>query len=109
LVELFRKNHISGWRRHPKDLFGKPDFIFRKKKVALFVDGCFWHGCRQIKKAPKANRKFWVTKVGQNIVRDKTVNRTLRKGGWKVVRIWEHELKKSPVRLIVKVTKIISD
>jgi len=93
LARIFRRHRISGWRRN-QALVGKPDFIFRKLAVALFVDGCFWHGCPRCYRRPKSNQRFWDAKVIQNRNRDRNVNRELRKLGWKVIRIWEHDLKK---------------
>ena len=91
LIALFRRNHIIGWRRHQK-VFGKPDFVFRPQRLAVFVDGCFWHGCPRHSTMPANNREFWKKKLEANKARDHEVTRTLRKGGWKVLRIWEHEL-----------------
>src|SRR5271170_6573395 len=87
LAKLFRRNKITGWRRHQK-IFGKPDFIFRQMRLALFVDGCFWHGCPKHGTKPKGNAAFWKNKFSRNIVRDRLVTRTLRKAGWRVLRIW---------------------
>ena len=91
LVALFRKHGITGWRRNYK-LLGKPDFVFRKEHVAVFVDGCFWHGCPVHGRIPKSNKKFWREKIGRNIRRDRKVSRTLRGLGWRVFRVWEHAL-----------------
>ena len=91
LVKLFRGNKITGWRRHPK-IFGKPDFVFPKFKLAVFVDGCFWHGCPKHATKPSTNRAFWRNKFARNKARDRIVNRTLRHLGWTVLRIWQHEL-----------------
>ena len=95
LAKLFRCHHITGWRRHLA-LPGKPDFAFSKQKVAIFVDGCFWHGCPKCYTRPKTNRKFWDKKREENMARDRRVTRQLRSRGWKVIRIWEHSLQKSP-------------
>jgi DNA mismatch endonuclease, patch repair protein len=92
LAKLFRANHITGWLRH-QPVFGKPDFVFRKLRIALFVDGCFWHSCPQHATKPKNNAAFWQKKLAANRARDLLVNRTLRKAGWRVLRIWEHELR----------------
>ena len=105
LLKLLRKNRITGWRRHSAVVFGKPDFIFSGQKVAIFVDGCFWHGCKDIKKSPVANKNFWVEKIKNNKIRDSKVTKTLRKEGWKVVRIWEHELKRSKASVVAKIAK----
>ncbi len=93
LARLFRANGINGWRRH-QPVFGKPDFVFRKLQLALFVDGCFWHGCPKHATKPKNNAAFWQNKLAANKARDLLVNRTLRKAGWRVLRIWEHELER---------------
>jgi len=91
LMNMLRQNGITGWRRNQK-VFGKPDFLFREARLALFVDGCFWHGCPKHCKIPAGNRAFWKKKFAANKARDRRVNRVLRKNGWRVIRIWEHEL-----------------
>lgn len=101
LMKLFRQHGIIGWRRH-RPVFGKPDFIFPKSKVAVFVDGCFWHACPRHSNLPVNNRAFWQKKLNGNKARDRRVNRTLRGMGWGVVRIWEHELK-NPDRCLGRV------
>ena len=93
LMKLLRRHHVSGWRRN-QTMFGKPDFVFRKARVAVFVDGCFWHGCSKHCNTPASNRPFWKRKLAANMARDRRVNLTLRKAGWSVVRLWEHELAK---------------
>lgn len=93
MMEIFKELHIKGWRRtYP--LIGKPDFVFPKKRIAVFVDGCFWHGhdCRNI--TPSANANFWNTKRDYNRKHDQIVTETLIKKNWTVIRIWECELKK---------------
>jgi DNA mismatch endonuclease (patch repair protein) len=102
LVRLFRQHKISGWRRHVA-LFGKPDFAFRKRRLAVFVDGCFWHGCPKHARQPKSNRAFWRQKLSANKTRDLLVNRELRKRGWLVVRIWECALQKRPLSCLQKI------
>lgn len=92
LIGIFRSIGINGWRRH-QPVFGKPDFIFPKLRMAVFVDGCFWHSCPKHSTKPMRNRVFWEKKLAANKARDCLVNRTLRRNGWKVVRIWEHELR----------------
>lgn len=93
MIQILRNNHISGWRRN-QAVLGKPDFIFPKNKVALFVDGCFWHSCPKHSNMPKNNQEFWREKLQKNKERDKFVTRELKKSGWKVIRVWEHELAK---------------
>lgn len=96
LTGIFRAIGISGWRRHTP-IFGKPDFIFLKLRVAVFVDGCFWHSCPKHSTKPMCNRAFWEKKLTANKERDRLVNRTLRRKSWKVVRIWEHDLDRNHV------------
>jgi len=98
LIAIMREAGITGWRRH-QVVFGKPDFVFRPEKVAVFVDGCFWHGCPKCYRRPASNRKFWDAKVARNRARDVEVTKSLRRAGWKVVRIWEHQLKQ-PGRVV---------
>jgi DNA mismatch endonuclease (patch repair protein) len=94
MIKILQKHHLAGWRRN-QVVIGKPDFIFPKQRVALFVDGCFWHGCPKHSNIPQNNREFWEKKLMGNMDRDKLVSRELRKVGWKVVRVWEHELSNS--------------
>src|SRR6202040_1863378 len=75
---------IRGWRLHANGLRGRPDFSFRRFNVAVFVDGCFWHGCPKCYRRPASRRKYWDSKVMGNKTRDKRVNRELRKRGWHV-------------------------
>lgn len=83
---------ISGWRALPADIPGNPDFIFPDRSLAVFVDGCFWHGCPKCYHRPSSNRKYWDAKALRNIARDKRVRGKLRRNGWSVLRIWEHDL-----------------
>jgi DNA mismatch endonuclease (patch repair protein) len=103
LVKIFRRNQITGWRRH-RPVFGKPDFIFPEFKLAVFVDGCFWHGCPRHGTQPASNRAFWRRKFSRNQKRDLMVNGTLHRAGWRVLRIWEHELA-GESRLVRKIRK----
>jgi DNA mismatch endonuclease, patch repair protein len=92
LARLMRAEGISGWRRH-LPIPGRPDFSFRKQEVAVFVDGCFWHGCPRCFRLPKQNGTFWKAKIEGNRRRDRSVNTRLRRLGWKVIRIRECQLK----------------
>jgi DNA mismatch endonuclease (patch repair protein) len=94
LAKLMRAAGIKGWRRH-LPILGRPDFSFRKQKVAVFVDGCFWHGCPKCFRLPKQNRAFWKAKIERNRRRDRSVNRRLGRLGWKVFRIKQCQLKHS--------------
>ena len=112
LISFFKENKITGWRRGYA-LFGKPDFVFPKKKIAIFADGCFWHGhdCRNL--SPASNKVYWQTKILRNKERDRLVSKILKERGWKVVRIWECEITKKSSRslaldkmlLILKILK----
>jgi DNA mismatch endonuclease (patch repair protein) len=91
LASILREHGINGWRRN-RPLPGKPDFIFSKQRLAVFVDGCFWHGCPKHGRKPDSNQHYWLSKLQRNKSRDREVNRLLRNRGWNVLRLWEHEL-----------------
>lgn len=109
MAAAFKRAGIKGWRRHvairlvlgPRvalreggtHLVVRPDFVFRREQVAVFVDGCFWHRCPLHCKIPANNREFWEQKLSRNADRDRFVDRELRKAGWRVWRVWEHSLK----------------
>jgi DNA mismatch endonuclease (patch repair protein) len=88
MARLLRRNRLSGWRRH-YTIVGKPDFAWTREKVALFVDGCFWHGCPYCYRPSKSHKAFWEGKVKYNKTHDLKVSRELRASGWRVIRIWE--------------------
>jgi DNA mismatch endonuclease (patch repair protein) len=118
LARLLRAEGISGWRRHLQvriaergarnqtsskpgaqrtarpTFIVRPDFVFKEVRLALFVDGCFWHGCPKHGTKPRNNAAFWRKKLTANVARDRRVNRALRAAGWRVLRIWEHDLKR---------------
>jgi len=100
LVALLRAAGITGWRRH-QPLPGRPDFLFRRARVAVFVDGCFWHGCRWHCRMPSTRSAFWRAKLARNRGRDREVSHQLRAAGWRVVRFWEHSLK-DPDRVVAR-------
>ncbi|WP_232827021.1 very short patch repair endonuclease [Chitinophaga deserti] len=91
LLTIFKNNNIKGWRRN-YPLKGNPDFVFPRKKLVVFTDGCFWHGhyCRNI--VPKQNADYWNKKRQRNVDRDKEVIEYLKKKGWVVLRFWECEI-----------------
>lgn len=103
LSKLLRSHRIRGWRRH-LPLPGTPDFAFRSHKIAIFVDGCFWHSCPKCSNRPVSNADFWAKKLSANVVRDQRVNAALVQKGWRVVRIWQHELR-NPNRVIAKISR----
>jgi DNA mismatch endonuclease (patch repair protein) len=82
---------VDEWITHA-DLPGKPDIYFPKARLAIFLDGCFWHGCRRCGHIPKTNSLFWTTKINRNQNRDRRNSRLVRKEGIRVIRIWEHTL-----------------
>ena len=85
---------VRGWRMHAADLPGKPDFVFDANRLAIFVDGCFWHGCPRCRNIPASNRAFWEHKINGNRRRDRRNDRRLWADGWHVLHLWEHELKR---------------
>jgi DNA mismatch endonuclease (patch repair protein) len=91
-VILFRKLRLIGWRRNSR-LTGKPDFIFPSNRIAVFIDGCFWHGCPKHCRQPATNVDYWSMKIGRNQRRDGEVNRALKRAGWRVIRVWECSLR----------------
>lgn len=101
LIEIFKARKITGWRRGIP-LFGRPDFVFPKQRVALFADGCFWHGhnCRNI--TPRDHSDYWQTKIERNKKRDKVVMKALTEKGWRVVRVWECDIKKQKIAKLEK-------
>tara|TARA_B100001964_G_C13930117_1_gene464175 strand:- start:218 stop:625 length:408 start_codon:yes stop_codon:yes gene_type:complete len=80
--------------RHVDSIIGKPDIVFRRKKVIVFVDSDFWHGHPKRFIMPKSNLEYWKKKLDRNKKRDKEVNKILEKNGYKVIRVWEHDVKK---------------
>lgn len=107
MIEIFKELHIIGWRRtYP--LIGKPDFVFPKKRIVIYVDGCFWHGhnCRNV--TPSDNAEFWEAKRLYNKKHDEEVTQTLVQKNWTVIRIWECELKKkNRVLLLEKISMLL--
>jgi DNA mismatch endonuclease (patch repair protein) len=103
MARLLRVHGLSGWRRHVTlkiqvgntRLLVKPDFVFRRSRLALFVDGCFWHGCPRHATWPASRAAWWRRKIMGNKRRDALVTRRLRSAGWRVLRIWEHAVQKA--------------
>jgi len=102
LVKELRNRKIY-FARHVKTLPGKPDFVFRKKKVVVFVDSDFWHGHPKRCIMPKSNCSYWQEKIRRNKARDKVVNKELRDKGWAVLRIWEHSIKTNFLKELKKI------
>lgn len=107
LIQIFKENNIHGWRRNYK-VKGHPDFVFLNKKIAIFVDGCFWHGhdCRNTK--PKDNQEYRDKKRERNMKHDKEITEYFENRGWTVIRIWECELKKdNKNNLLIKIKDVL--
>jgi DNA mismatch endonuclease (patch repair protein) len=92
LAAVLRGSAISGWKMQPGAIIGHPDFYFPVARIALFVDGCFWHACKKCFRMPMTNQPFWITKISTNVRRDKEVTRALKRKNIRVLRIWEHDL-----------------
>jgi DNA mismatch endonuclease (patch repair protein) len=93
------------YKKNYKKLIGKPDIVFPKQKVAIFVDSCFWHGCPYHCRKPHSHRSYWYHKIACNKDRDRAVNRKLRHEGWIVIRLWEHSLMNSLKKCVQVITK----
>lgn len=89
---------IAGWTMHRTDVPGKPDFYFEKLRLAVFVDGCFWHGCPSCCHVPKTRRNYWKAKFERNQARDHATGMLLKREGIRILRIWEHALKSNSER-----------
>lgn len=107
LMEVMKRHRITGWRRG-QALAGKPDFTFRPERLVVFVDGCFWHGCPKCFRAPSSNESYWVGKIAGNRARDRRVTGQLRRDGWRVMRVWEHELRLKPERVAARLIRALS-
>lgn len=108
---MLKSRGITGWRANLASIPGKPDFAFPKIKLAVFVDGCFWHGCKRClrrRRKPETNAAYWRNKIRTNIVRDSRVNRRLNRLGWAVLRIREHSVTKNGAGVINRLMKKIS-
>jgi len=108
LIELFKERGIKGWRRNFR-LLGKPDFVFPKAKIVIFADGCFWHGhdCRNTK--PADNAHYWQQKIQRNTDRDREVTSQLGQKNWRVIRIWECEIKCGAKEKLTLLEQFISE
>jgi len=90
-----------------RKLPGSPDIVFVRARVAVFVDGCFWHGCPEHCRRPSSNRAYWLRKIERNMERDKLVSAELTLAGWRVVRLWEHDVRTSPARSAARVERVV--
>lgn len=106
LAAIMRATGITGWRRH-QPVLGRPDFVFRHVRLAVFVDGCFWHGCPKHGRDPGSNRAYWLPKLRRNRDRDTAVSRQLVHAGWTVIRLWEHQLS-NPAAVSQRITRTLA-
>jgi len=108
-LELFVRKELSKkdykYRKNVSRLPGKPDIAFINRRLAIFLDSCFWHGCRYHCRMPATNVKYWKEKIASNKKRDKEINQKYKNMGWKVLRFWEHQIKKDPQKIIKKIEK----
>lgn len=91
------------YRKNPSKYFGKPDIVFKKHRTVIFVDSCFWHGCKKHFRMPSISKKYWKDKIDRNIARDKEVNKHYKKLGWRIFRFWEHDINKNMQKAISKI------
>jgi DNA mismatch endonuclease, patch repair protein len=109
---LFRKylwkKGLKGYKIKNR-ITGKPDLYFSKQKVAIFIDGCFWHRCPKDYRSPKTNIRFWSKKITNNINRDEKVNRLLKKNGIQVMRLWEHEIENDIDSCYAKINNVVNN
>lgn len=111
MEEKFRKELFSRgvrFRKNVSDLPGKPDIAIKSKRVVIFLDSCFWHGCPEHLRQPKSNKNYWDKKVKLNVERDHKINSEYRIRGWKLVRIWEHEIKDNPEKCINRIIEVLA-
>jgi DNA mismatch endonuclease (patch repair protein) len=99
---------ISGWVMQRTDLPGKPDFFFPSAGLAVFVDGCFWHGCSRCGHLPRNNAEFWKAKIERNRARHKRVGRLLNRRGVHTLRLWEHQLKHNLDRCVSRIGNLVT-
>lgn len=102
LRRILYKTGVWGYRLS-YDLPGKPDLVFVRKRLAVFIDGCFWHKCPKHFVSPETRTEFWINKIDGNVRRDDTVNAKLKEAGWRVLRFWEHEIRENPEKVILKI------
>ncbi len=98
---------VRGWKLNAKDVPGRPDFSFSAQRIAVFLDGCFWHGCRKCRRIPASNTEYWNAKISRNRLRDRKVSATLREDGWHVLRVWEHEIARSTADVTRKILAVL--
>jgi DNA mismatch endonuclease (patch repair protein) len=120
LAAAFRSEGVSGWRRHrlillaPKETrpgrrasrHVEPDFVFARERIAVFVDGCFWHACPRHGLLPQSRKDYWKQKLKRNAARDRDVNKRLHALGWRVIRIWEHSVSQDAKKCALRIRRL---
>src|SRR3989344_8892221 len=106
LREALKKEKLR-FRTNVATLPGKPDIVFSKQKLAIFMDSCFWHGCKKHCRLPSTNRSYWRNKIEKNKKRDMAVSKKLKSIGWRTIRIWEHTITKGPAQTAQKIEKAL--
>jgi DNA mismatch endonuclease (patch repair protein) len=106
-LKLLKENKITGWRRHYKIAGIKPDFVFSSIKLAIFLDGCYWHRCPDHYRQPRTNVDFWESKISSNVIRDRRTDLLLASKKWQVLHIWEHELKDEGSLILARLKEIL--
>lgn len=108
LRAALRRAHVTGWRSRTT-LPGTPDIVLPKVKIAIFVDGCFWHACAWCAiPAPRSNRSYWLPKIARNVRRDRRVRRQLRAIGWSTLTIREHQVLKCPAACALRIQRRVA-
>jgi DNA mismatch endonuclease (patch repair protein) len=106
---IFRELHRQGiyFQKHYRKVAGRPDVAMPRKKIAIFIDGDFWHGYRFLKIKKRLPRKYWRRKIESNIERDKKNRSILKEQGWKILRIWEHDIVKNKEKILKKIINFL--
>lgn len=108
LRALLVRAGIRGWKLHARTFPGTPDFLFTRERVAVLTHGCFWHGCPRCGHVPRTNSAYWRVKIARNQQRDRNTRRALRRASYAVVALWECQLKRSPVRCVLRINAILA-
>lgn len=106
IMRALRRQKIY-FAKNVKSIIGKPDIVFRRKKIAVFIDSDFWHVHPRRFIMPQSNKRYWKEKIRRNKERDSEVNKKLKKEGWKIIRIWEHDVKRDTDKCISRVLGVV--
>jgi len=109
IVRKFLWGEGIRYRIHDRSIFGTPDISIKKKKIAIFVDGCFWHGCKKCYKEPRTNVEFWRNKIARNKQRRNNVKKYLKKEDWHILEVWEHMIILNPEKITQKIIDIVEN